>query len=520
MGASILFILLGATLLPFAGVQEDEALFGVPLYLYKQKELCVRILHRSIPLMVMTYVGTLKTLLYSIIFPIWHVNVWSIRLPMVLAGALTVFVFYKFTSRAAGAFAGLAAAFFLASDPTFLVTNTFDWGPVALGHLLVVTGCFFLLRFAQNSKMRDLAQGFFFLGLGLWNKALMFWVLAGLLCGAMVFWPELRRMLTRRTVLVAMAGFVLGALPFVVFNVHERNATIGENAHLETAPISLIVKGKLGMVQAAMNGSGLFGFITAPDWADHPHPPRTRRGELAEWIRGRLGVHQTSGFDFAFLLALAAVPWWWRSRAAWFALIFMTVTWTVMALTRGAGGAIHHSVLLWPFPQFFVAVVLSRLPWRRVAMAAAVILVAMNLLVVNEYVAEFDRNGAAGNFTDALWRLSDTLPENGQPVYVTDWGIDNTIAMLHEGRLVVRSALGLFEPAKPSESDWQFIQRIMNDPDAIFVGHVDARETMKGVNDHVDRAARSLGRKKEMIQVIDDSNGRPVFEVFRFIGQG
>ena len=37
--------------------------------------------------------------------------------------------------------AALLAAILLATDPTFLLPDTFDWGPLALQHLLVVSGC-------------------------------------------------------------------------------------------------------------------------------------------------------------------------------------------------------------------------------------------------------------------------------------------------------------------------------------------------------------------------------------------
>jgi hypothetical protein len=179
--ASALFLALGCALIPFAGVQNDEALFGNPLYLFNAKELSIIVFHQHVPLMVMSYVGTLKTWIYSVIFHFVGVSVWTVRLPMVLAGALTVLIFYRFTARAAGPAAALIAAFLLATDPSFLLTNTFDWGPVAIGHLLLVTACFFLLRFQQRKyQMHDLALGFFFLGLGLWNKALMLWAIAGL----------------------------------------------------------------------------------------------------------------------------------------------------------------------------------------------------------------------------------------------------------------------------------------------------------------------------------------------------
>lgn len=516
--ASALFLTLGTALIPFAGVQNDEALFGVPLYLFNAKDLSIIVFHRHIPLMVMSYVGTLKTWIYAAIFHFVRVDVWTVRVPMVVAGAVTVFVFYRFTSRAAGPAAALIAAFLLATDPSFLLTNTFDWGPVALGHLLLVTGCFCVLRFWQGrNRMRDLGLGFFFLGLGLWNKALMLWALAGLACAVTaVFWPEVRKSLSRKAFAIGIAAFLLGALPFILYNVRHPNATLQGNAHIETAPATAVIENKLSMARGALNGSGLFGFIPAPDWIDGAHPPVTRRGRVAQWIRDRVGERQSTGFEYVFLLAVAAVPWWWRVRAARFALVFTVVTWLAMAVTRDAGGAIHHAVLLWPFPQFFVAVVLASLPWRRIATGFAILLIVMNLLVVNEYIRELDANGASGNFTDALFPLSDAIREDGHPVYVVDWGMANTIAMFHQGRLLVRPIDSLFITASPTENRRNIIQVVFSDPAAVFVGHVPGREVMD-TRANLDRAAASLHRHKQMIRIVTDSNSRPVFEIFRWL---
>ena len=515
--ACALFILFGTALIPFPGVQEDEALFGIPIYLFNPKELSIIIFHRHIPLMVMTYVGALKTWIYAAIFHVCRVNVWSVRLPMVLAGTVTVFFFYRLTERSAGSLAALLAAFFLASDPSFLVTNTFDWGPVALGHLLLVTGCYFVLRFVQESdRMRHLATGFFLFGLGLWNKALMLWVLAGLACAVIaVFRHEAWKLASRKVFAIGIAAFLVGALPVLLYNLRHPNSTLGSNAHVESAPPVAILSHKLVVARAALNGSGLFGFIPAPEW-DHRQLPATRQGRVAAWAGDHLVRRQSSGFDYVFLAALAAIPLWWRARAARFSLVFLIVTWLAMAITRGAGGAIHHAVLLWPFPQFFVAVVLSAIPWRKAAIAMGVLIVAMNLLVDNEYLLELDENGAAGNFTDALFPLSKALPD-GPPVYVVDWGMDNTIAMFHQGRALVRPVDGLFHATEPTDVQSRIIKIVLTDPEGIFVGHVPERDVMTDVRPNLDRAADALGRHKQMIRIIYDSHGRAVFEIFKFV---
>ena len=59
-----LTILAGCALIPYAGIQMDEALFAGPYYQPVQREFRIRLFHHDIPLMVMTYIGTLKTLLY------------------------------------------------------------------------------------------------------------------------------------------------------------------------------------------------------------------------------------------------------------------------------------------------------------------------------------------------------------------------------------------------------------------------------------------------------------------------
>jgi len=514
---SALFLLLGAALVPYAGVQNDEALFAAPLYEQNSKQFCIGIFHRKIPLMVMTYVGTLKSLIYLPILHFFGSSVWSIRLPMVLAGALTVLIFYKLIAESVGRPAGLAAAFFLACDPTFLLTDTYDWGPVALEHLLLVTGCFCLLRFARSCSMRYLAAGFFFLGLALWNKAIFVWALSGLgVAGVVVFHRQLVKFARPRVIAVALSTFLVGALPFLIYNVRQRNATLGQNAHFDTAKMALR---KAPMMDWTINGYGLFGFLARGDWDDPPKPPHRIQGRLATWIGQYLGHHFHNGFDYIFLFCLACAPWWWRRRSAWFALIFIAVTWAAMSFSRDAGGSIHHTVLVWPFPQMFMAVALASLPWRPLLPAAATAMVAMNLLVVNQYIAQFARNGVAGNFDDALLALPAAFPDppqlDAEHIFVVDWGMLNTLALYHQGRLPLFVGDPPFTSDTPSAADLRDIDFMMKDRHALFLGHLPKYEVNRGVGERLMKDAAERGLEKQVLRTIYDSNGRAVFEIFR-----
>ncbi len=487
--------------------------------------------------MVMSYVGALKTWIYVPIFKIFGVSVWSVRLPMVLLGALTTWFFFRLCELSLGSAAALLGAALLATDPAFVMTDTFDWGPVAIQHFLLVTGCFCLVRFAQNPapsrRQRDLALGFFCFGLALWNKALFLWALAGLVCaGLAVFWPEIRAAARiRKNIAIAAGGFLLGAhCRSLYITATGMNDTLSSNARFEAVNLT----GKLEIAANTLNGTGLFGFIVAEEWSDGPKAPSSLRGKLAFWIRDHFGEHRKDALLYAFVLALLAVPWWWRSRAARFALVFLVVTWYSMAFTRNAGAAVHHTVLLWPFPHMFIAAVFAGLMTRQTsgsgrklwsAIASACLRrgrVVFNLLVVNQYLLQFERDGAAGNFTDALNTLSDALPdpprEAAAPaLYVVDWGMHNSLALLHQGRLPLRDGTEPFNTDHPRPFEQRAIGSMFSDSDALFIGHTEPRMVFPGQCQAAEPEPlwRPVCGRCWILRIIPDSNGHPVFEIFR-----
>ena len=524
LAACSVFTLLAILVIPYAGIQADEALFSVPLFPHISKGLRLSLLPHNIPLMLMTYIGSLKTLLYWPIFRVFGANVWTLRLPVVLLGALTIFVFFNLANASAGRRAALIGAFLLATDPVFLLTNTFDWGPVALEHVFLVTGCWFIYRFGarkdDNARIWLLAVGFLCFGLALWNKAIFIWALSGLTAGAVtVFLPEIRRSWTPRVIGVALVAFICGALPLIVYNLTNRSVTVTENAHLD--PRS--VPAKWIQLENAANGSSLFGYMTGEEWWPNPKVPESMRGRAAAWIHDhveRSGVGRNTGFYYVFGLLLLAAPWWWKYRAARFSLVFMTVAWLLMAFTHDAGTSAHHVILLWPFPILFAAIALASLPWRPLALAAALVMIAMNLLVLNRYVYQFERDGAGDVFTDAINPLSSSLDGYSERnLYVIDWGIYENINLLHQGRLSFRILQDPLLTDSPSAKEMRQIHNMLEDAGALVLDHVREHEVLSNVGARLEQAAHSFGYRREVVQTISDSNGRPRFEILRFVPQ-
>src|SRR4029077_5454330 len=123
-------------------------------------------------------------------------------------------------------------------------------------------------------------------------------------------------------------------------------------------------------------------------------------------------------FFYALIGALLLLPWLWSTPARkpmLFSLIAMTIAWIQMLFAKGAGGSVHHVILMWPFPAFFVAIALAEAS-RKLGRLGTPLLVAIvalvagsSLLVTNEYYARLVRNGPGLVWTDAIGPLSDYL---------------------------------------------------------------------------------------------------------------
>lgn len=511
--AGLLYILLSTAFIPLAGMQNDEALFAAPLYQGMIRDL--RLFHHDLQLMAMSYVGTLKTFLWAPVLHLFGGSVWAVRLPAVLLSSVTILFFHRLLKIAGVTrLAALLCALMLATDPVFLLTNTFDWGPVALEHFLVATACFCLFKGAKDGRDWLLYAGFFLLGLALWNKAIFVWSFAGLIAGALiVFAREIRTQIAWPRVGFFAASFALGASPFLFYNYRHRNATFHDNAHFDS-PSSAF--SKWIAVKNTANGNGLFGYMVEEEWDDHPKEAPSVLGRASVWLREHIGAHRESGLYWFYLALPVAIPLWWKSRMAWFSVIFCAVTWASMAFTRDAGGSLHHTILLWPFPLLLAAAVFARLPGK-ILLPVGGLLVLSNLLVLNQYFVQFERFGAARDFTDALFPLARAVPQQAN-VWVVDWGMYNSLLMSHQKRELLHTGNEPFMDDSPMSPDQlKQAHRMLDDHDAVFVGHAPGKEVFEGVQARLEKYAAKRDLRKQLIEAISDSNGRPLFEIFRFL---
>lgn len=516
------FFLLCCAVLPYAGIQGDEALFAGPLYSAVPHELGMRAFHHDIQLMLMSYLGTAKTWLYGlVVFNLWRPGIFSLRIPMVIAGALTIVSLYLLAQRTLGRRTAFVLSALVATDATFVLTTTFDWGPVAIQHLTYIAGLLFVTAgFQRNSPLR-IAAGFLLFGIGMWDKAIFIWILSGTAVAALILFPsQVKKTITWRNVLAAFLGFVIGASPLITYNTRNAFKTFQGNAVFSTAGLEQ----KIWLLRLTLSGSALFSYVANEDGAEAPREPRNGFEQASVALRDVTGERRSGCLFYAVVISLVAVPLWWRRRTpVLFALIVMGIAWVQMAFTAGAGTGAHHVVLLWPLPHLIIAVALvegtRRLPRWSTATCAVIlaVLCGSNILVMNQYLSQFIRNGAGPIWTDAIMPLSTEVSRwSDRQLLMMDWGMDPTLRMLHEGKLKTLWNVSDVVAHELSPEDRAAVTRMFV-IHGVLLTHTPKYELEPGSLERVKRVAAESGYQRRVLASINDSNGRPVFEIAEFV---
>ncbi len=521
-GFAALFVLLGLPFLARTGLHVDAAYELACFYSCSPPLFKATLWGRDMPLMVIQYLGALKAWLY---LPILYFNptTFLLRLPLLLVGGASVWMAYALLHRISGRAAAVAAALLLATDPSFLLATGLDFGPIALLHFFLLAGILLLLRFDRTQSRTCLAAAFFLFGLALWHKALFIWMLAGLAAASAVVFPKrLLELFTAARLAIAGFALCLGAFPLLYYNVMTGGATLRtQDVMSAVAPVSQ----KWLILKNTVDGSALFGFLTEESQRIPSLTP-----SLPERIS--IGLNHSTGdlgstwMWHALLAACVLLPWLWFTsarRPAIFVLVHLALTWAQMAAVPNAGAALHHAILLWPFPHFLVAIAGSQLaatlkrPAAWVLAGVLALLVASNGLVLNRYYAHLTTRGPAVLFTDAVSTLSHYLRNmTGKQFVTVDWGYSPTLCLLSAGQLPIEDISNHLLAA--TERPW--IQWLLAQPGKVFIGHAPESEQLSGIQERLDAIAAQAGYEKEVLVTISDRKSNPRFLVMRYLQAG
>lgn len=513
----LLFISVGIVLTPFAGLQADEVGFIYGLWHPETSMASISIFHHRMPLMMMSYLGSLKSWIFAPIFQLFGVSEWSLRIPAIIFASATILLGGLLMRRCCGRLASFLFIGLLSTDITFLLTATFDWGPVVIQNLLLVAGILSLATAWPDRRNWILFAGGLFFGLALWDKALFFWNLTGMTVALAVVNPRaLYKAFTCSRAWLVVAGLAVGAFPLMRFNAIHDAATLKDNTHLTLRDIAA----KADYLKLAVEGT-----LPQNPFADDRY---TVRGLSNTWVNRifsswaeKRPVLIPSWRWWLLITALPIGLFLGSSRQRRWILFFAIsagVAWFLSALTVGAGASIHHSVLLWPLLYGTIALSLSAITQFRAKYTTPCVLAVIGIFLVrgilmmgftHENMRSSDR---ATQWTDADKPLSQQLLRQGlHRAICTDWGIAWVVAARTANTIAVSDLF--FDLASGHFDQGQFMN--CRRPDCMVIAHVKDRSLDAKAYATIENSLDMLGLKKVDYSIVRDRHSIPVFELYR-----
>jgi len=369
------------------------------------------------PVMILPYIGVLKSALFAPVFALFGVSALSIRLPVVVLSALSLVVAYFLARRIAGRWAAAVLVVLMASCPSFAFMSKVDWGPVVLAMLLKLAAflAFFLLLETLHVRWLWVLLGC--LLLGVYNKQDFAWVVFALVVAAGTFywqplWDIFRRRTRAITVTVGVFAFSAAlALPLVLRNLSLGSGRPGalQNPVTHLSSTWRIYENSIGYSEVVSFVTG--HTVNQPAWTDWLWVPT-----LA--CLGILGLLRLQGP----LPSKAKGP----ARAALFFLVVGLVMFVEIAATTHAVGP-YHLIELWPFQDLVLlcsvtaALVSGSRAWAPITTIALSIALVGTLAaqgVATKYFVSLMQNvnGVRPVFSTDVYRDTSFLNSNAQTV--------------------------------------------------------------------------------------------------------
>jgi len=445
LGAGGIFLLLSLWNITLPGLQYDECLAAAPAVNFLAREpkteamsispSVIHIAGHPIPLMIMTYIGPVKTILHIPIFSVFGISPTTVRLLPVVIVFLCFPLLYYFCLSLFDQTIASFAVFLMAVDPSTVFYLTRDVGPSAIQVFLKLLSLVLFVLWWKHQHVRFLYAGAFVWGVGISHKVDFLWIVGGIVIAALAVQPkELLEKFDWKKLSYALFSLMAGALPIVAFNI----ATGG----LTFAPL---VERLFGEPAAAG-----FSFLSALV---------ERLRQLAEILNGNFiaelfaekeiytGIYRyvlTIVFLTSFLWLLISVI----SKRKPYSYVGMTALWVFITVVLIAscfsptslGG--HHLLALNPalttmFAVFAISVthqsnVLQRLRFDKMFIPFVLLFLTYGSVSIHRLLLQ---TGGTGYWSDAIYELSDYLEKKAMPVAAMDWGFTNNLIVLSKGAL-------------------------------------------------------------------------------------
>jgi 4-amino-4-deoxy-L-arabinose transferase-like glycosyltransferase len=535
----IVYLLFSLLYLDLPGLQYDEVAFVNSALGNQDGSFLtwqVKLGHAHIPVMIMRYCGAVKSYIYAPILAIFGASVWTVRLPVVLFGIITLVLTYRYVKAMLGRRTALLTFVLLAVDATFIFANRQDWGPISLMMVFKSAVLYLLWRWLNGGRLRLLALACFILGVGFFEKVIFAWFIAALAVAVpLCFWPQLKPKLTRRVAITGLAFFLAGCAPLLFYNIRHPLITFRDEKGF-TDSWQQALQYRYHIMHQTFDSRALLPFFNgyAPDPEIEDALLKPSGGPIDAAITRLLQTvpHRQSLIALAFVLSLAMIliqvlgARFADHRGILFFILMGALITFFICITAEATAA-HHVVAVYPFHLIVIAAAIHQLlalseglktaVWRVFSYSTLCIgtgvVVASSMVVDLSCLKSFKVLGGEGRWSDAIYRLGAFVKNNpGRQFKLMDWGFGTQLLVLSKDRINYEEVFHAIVAGKAEKERIEAVYPYLLNPSNWFVFHYSPHETYAGLEDFKN-ALGLYSQEPYLIQSFFQRDGKPIYFV-------
>jgi len=392
-----------------------------------------------IPVMILHYVGPIKTYALIPFFLIFPPTLFTLRIVTVLFGLITLLIIYKLVSKNFDNKAVFIIVLLISSDMSFIFSSKYDWGPIGIQNILKVSLLYLLYDFInlRGSKSKALLIGALS-GFMIWDKLNALWFLIPL--GGILYYFKLKY---KNPIYLkyALSGLITALIPFIIFVYQKptfysisRESFIAFETYLKITP----------------SNQNLTNLLS-----NYKSDPLSKTKTLLATLNGRaIPDHIASNpLSSSGVLSLIAVAAWaliliQKTQLKREAVVTCWLTAGIVAfiyITPHTNGP-HHMMMLFPLPHIVIGYCLSECTLRH----RKLITVLLTLIVLsNASIAVEFYHKSKANHLKTYWKRTDQeliFTKHQQKYLALDWGISLPIAFASNGEVQIRDLQAFYTP--------------------------------------------------------------------------
>ena len=468
------------------------------------------------PVMIMAYIGALKSYLYLPVFYFFGVTPATIRVPVIILTLCTLGCAFALVRRLSGRTSALFFIGILATDPALIYSVRLDYGPVAIMLFLKMSALYLFFKMIETGRP---CYGWLLcaaLTLGIYDKLNFVWFVTAFGLSAWLIYRES----FQRTFAANKKGFLPPFAAFMCLFSLEIIFLIRPALSYDTGAandFSFLERARnlLSVYTNTMNGNAQFTGIVAGGYG-----PAT--------IINYLLLPTFLGLILLFLTRKTRPRTTVDCRSPWFfCTLFVLISMQIL-ITKQAGGP-HHMMMLYPFHLliFFSLVPaiqpLVRAPYTKWASGGFIgiylLIMSFNLQADVGYASAFQaENEFNPSWSPAIYQLSELLNRNpSDAVVCADWGLQTCLFSLadpadRDKYLEASGDLKRLNPDDPGHMEFIY-RKYFAGRNVFVVMHAENCEVVKNVNRNFGRLYDAYFRQSGTCREICTPSGRKIYRV-------